>query len=201
MAKDITLNQLAKQLKTTKNRVKYYARMLDSTKCYKDSNGVVLVTPDGAQAIADKIANREAHKAVYEPIEPLEPQFNGLERLKTTTTDKTAINRANNRYTTPENHKPAISTPENSGAGNLSEGATPATDADIIAVLRAQLEAKDKQIESLTDALQRTQEALEREQAALEREQVMHAAAAIEAPQKKKGLLASIFHKKSAGGE
>lgn len=198
MNNDITLNQLARQLSTTKNRVKYYARFLDASMSYKDSNGIIRVTPKGVAYIAEKITARNEVTTDFNRFTTDNHQKSGYNYNKEVAT---AQNRANNRYTTPENHKPATSTPENSGAGNLSEGATPATDADIIAVLSAQLEAKDKQIEVLTDALKREQEATQEALEALKQEQALHAAAAIEAPQKKKGLLASIFHKKSAGGE
>lgn len=198
MANDITLNQLARQLSTTKNRVKYYARALDASMCYKDSNGIVRVTPTGAAAIAQKIDARNGVTTDYN-------HFSTENRQKTTLAHNKAVNhtenRANNHFSTPENHTPNISTPEHGGAANSGTGATDKQDAYIIALLRAQLEAKDKQIQVLTDALQREQEATQEALTALKQEQALHAAAAIDAPQKKKSLLASLFHKKSADTE
>lgn len=199
MSNDVTFNQLATTLKTTKNRVKYFARLLDAEKCYKDSNGVHRVTPDGARIIAEKIASVDTRKAVEQPPQPVATTFNQLERLKTTPTTTT---RANNHYTTPETTNRPLSTAENSGAANSGQGVNSNTDATTaelraqIALLREQVELKDKQIERLTNAVERAQEALEREQAALERAQMMQAAATLNEGGKKRGLLAALFHKK-----
>lgn len=199
MSNDVTFNQLATTLKTTKNRVKYFARLLDAEKCYKDSNGVHRVTPDGARIIAEKIASVDTRKAVEQPPQPVATTYNQLERLKTTPTTAT---RANNHYTTPETINRPLSTAENNGAANSGQRVNSNTDATIaelrtqIALLREQVELKDKQIERLTNAVERAQEALEREQAALERAQMMQAAATLNEGGKKRGLLAALFHKK-----